>query len=1008
MLGQSKFGRGFNASFPITPTLRPTNKAHTTQARVIIEGTRDSGQYIDVTGPGLIPLINYIDRSKWFHAADLAAGLNQITLKGYDNIYHRYSDNVVYEITRHAITTAQYKRYRVLINGVDYSNKVEAFSVDSDNKFTANKAEITLTGNYLTDENIDFDHEIIIEIDDGFLNILEEQFTGKIDNKRIEIRGAEKTTVITALHKIIETLDEETALTVKGIYNGEVQKRLLADMGFNDVWAFNRYKYTGRRYFNSTKKMDVIKGVASAQCELIEFAGNSTVNMIPDEYLSYPLYEFDESQVYEISVEENKAGMFNKINVLYGEPETGTNNKKNISNLQTPATDEGTGFFTDENLKNEIIAIPKTGTIYFACWSKTVDIENIDEAFLTVHHSNTDYNINDLVNVYPLDLDADAGMAYAEIKLNKLALGSNSKLTFELKYRDTEGNEYKPQIFANIDNDSASDTMNYILNQFEALFTSEITAAEVEESFTVDDISPANNKIVYFDKSAAGSKIECSFLYKIPLASECVLDTVYLDLATVNNDKTYLKNCTIKTAGNIDISGNAHIRAVTFADPKTCYNKVKNIFVMFEVDSLSGDQKIEFKFKVYGRTLKADTIFEDFETIQSTNTNQNSVTKYGPIDGGYLLSNYLSTRKQAENIGGKLVEFFGWPLTKCKLQLPLLSELRKNITVKVISPNSGINTYYFITAINKTFDGCEAEAYKLRTTKVKRNQGVDSEYDIYSRNMADFSISLFLNSFNELNRGLEKGTVLVRHRTRTCDVKVFSGAKKYINVNVLYDLDVRKDDKVLVATGKDGAKIIIAVLEKAIDNITPNGAIDDGTDGNGDGIEDASGRALDKTKNTNASSNEMLALGVNTIYLWDEANHKRYEKTPKTFTVAIRREKDIKTEDILKRLRIYETNTEATVGPIDCSTNANYLYINGVRGKAGTRYTIEIQATAADPLYSTDRKTKMEKTLFLGIETEPVFKIQTINVLNPNMFEVVLTHPLDLDVAVDNDKFLIK
>lgn len=1045
--GFSGFGKSKNASYPIELTMRASNKSITTQSKVILEGIRANGMYISVDN-ALIPLLNYLDISKWFVAASLNVGNNAVAIKAYDNIYHRYSDGVSINVTRNAINTSQqYKNYKVLVNGVDYTNNITDLNVDTSDDLTVDKAELTLHGNYMSDVNFEHYNDVIISIDDGFLGSLEEVFRGKIENKSFDFRNAEKTTKITALHKILNALDTTNSLFVTGAYNGDVMTELFNTLGITDLWVFNRYKYSGKRYLNDIKPLDVIKDIAAVQGEIVSFDKNNQVNMIPDEYLNYPLFEFTEDEVLELSIEESNDTLFNKINVVYGEPdEKEKSGGINVSLIQDPTTDIGYGFYVDEYLKTPLTKLPKFGTVYFAVWDKiTINWDFIVDARLKLVHFNDTLNISGDIKEYVLEVIDSKKIAITEILMDNINVTVDSNLKFTVRLEDTDKKVYNPNISMDIQ-DTLLDISNQI-NAFNALFTQVTEVADVDVILNITDndpnneLSERNTNIVYVTKQSDKSnrknnenqdvKAEATnyyeFLYRIQV-DECLLSTLQFNLVDSNTIYAYLDDVEIvQDENNRELFGKKYVRAVTYSNPRTAYNRIKYVYILFK--TISNPKTISFKFKLYGRKFIDTGNYIDYDNLNAEATNAISVAKYGVIDGRYLISNYISNVKQTENLAEKLVAIYGYPVVSVKLKLPLISELRKNIMIKVTSTNSGINNYYYIHSVNKNFDGCEADCYLLRTTTLKRDQGVESEYDIYTRNMENIVLSPFMNALMDRNKGIEKGIVLTAHQDNTATVKIFGTNSKYTRINVLQGLNVKKNDKVLCALAADNTRIIIAILEKYVDNIEyeePNDLdevfVEPETD-LGDGFSSGD-------KETDADN---LTVDISTaiLNLWKfEPNTDiltPYTAVPADANVIIATSAPVEVGDLANRILIIPKDPDAETlscnmeainigktatyiidGQRITKTPCNGLILQNIDWELEQTYKVRVQAGIGWPLISIDGYYKITKDIDFEIKIEPEFKAIGVRVLNPNAYEVILSHPLAKDFVLTNQMYLIE
>lgn len=1000
MIGTSSFGKAANMTFPILPEIR-LGRTETCQSRIIIEGERDCASYIEIAGQ-LIPLINYMDSKKWFVAAILSIGNNAVYIQSYDNIYHLTSDPVSYSVIRRAIDfTNQGKKYKITANGVDYSDYIKDFSSDSDNKFVTSKADVVLIGNFMNDVNFDYDKIIVVKTNDGFLTTFEKEFEGKIETKSctINANGA-KETKLTLLNEVISGLEKKNTISIQEIYNGQVQKGLFARMDINDIWAFNRFKYTGKRNINDAKIIDIIKELAIVEGQIVDFS-DVGARLIPDEYLSYPLFEFDESAIQQISIEQSKSNLINKINVIYGTTDNSatTSSGTNTAAFDEPVTESGYAFYADESLKNEISVLPKTGNITFAAWNKNLDYDLVTDAYIELYHTNVDYKLSNLKYTYPLEIISDKKLAITSIPLGRLNLNKNSSITINVVLSDENKTSYRPNIAVSVED--VAQRINTTINSFDALFTDEQEIANIDTKLSstggegIEMLDASNANIEYISKTFDGKGTIYEFLYKIPV-DDVILSTIAFNLMDVNNDAAMIFNGSIVTESNADISGNSYIRAATYSNPKTAFNRVKAIYILFKTLSFSSNEQITLKFKVFGKKFIDSGNYIDYGTLSYAAKNQASIDKYGELDGGYLVSNYLTTPEQTETLAKKIIGFYSLPITTVKLKLPLLSELRKNIMIKVTSPSSGINNYYVINAVNKKFQDCEADSFLLRTTMIRRNQGIESEYEIYARNMRDMQLSPFFNSILS-NKGLENGIVTQAHNDGSCDCKVFGTNKKYMRIAVIPNVKTKKDDKVLIATNIDGGKIVIAILEQKVDEIPER---NDGS--------------TETNPNTSYEDNTPpVVFSVSPeIRLWTEGKSAEIGKYDsyigmKNIIVSVTANTDVDIYDFIRRVVIKKGDAIIAAKGAWEITGSYRIRINDLKLEYGTTYKIVVQASKIDPFISSDSRFHTERDTEFEFKTEPKFGIQLITVLNPNAYEVVLTHPIAKGTKLTPANFLL-
>ena len=1024
MNGYSGGGRAFNASFPIAPTLRRQPKANTTQNRIIIEGTRNSA-YVQ-TGGVMLPLINYIDYKKWFMAAALTAGANSIAVRGYDNIYHKFSGPLSIDVTRHAIdVTNQPKAYQVSINGVEYTSAALKIDVDG-NTNMVEKAVLEMSGNLLSDVNADFEKTVIIKFNDGFLDELVTVFEGRITEREFFIASGEKTTKLTALNNIIDALaDGVVSHGIQAHYLGGAQKQLLTELGYTDLWPFDRHKYTGRRNYNNYKTLELLKEMCLANGEIIDIKAADTVEFVPDEYLQYPLFEFDESEIVELEINETAGDLINKINVVYGDMESNTKTDA-VSLIDEPDTEKGFGFYADPNLKDRREKLPLNGSIYFATWNKAINYDEIEEAELLLVHTNDFYKISNLEYRYFLNNISDKKILFCEVNLTKLNLRADSQIQLSYSIIDSKNKYTEPSL--TIELETVTDETDKIYsNMFDLLFSEhkELAAVDLKlyptgagETDSNKILANENDAIVYINKNEKQEVYE--FLLQIPLEQNALLDTIDFNFApnesvpdsriTIEKlrytDAAYLKNCEIITADNAVISGNQFIRAASYIDNPTGFKIIDAIYILFKTDNLAAGEAVELKFKITGRQFINNDIFVDYQKLKCEAQDAASITKYGLKNGGYLISNFLANERQTETIAKKIVGFYASPLVKVKIKLPVISELDKNTMIKVNSPNSGIASYYFITGLVKSFEEYTAECILMRSVTFDRNRGVRSEFELEVKD-ANLSLSPFFNLFQN-TRDIEKALVLVSHQNKTCDVKAYGSNIKYKNINYLANLKPKKNDKVLIATSRANEKIIIAIMESAVDAIDKK-ELDITEEGEESG---GSGAALVTNKDREKSTTLEVDVVVDEITLWKEAegakNGESYTVALANCWVTITFSQPVPLETVAHMIEIKAKNTGKTPQIKETRFDKYKKYISYYLNCAyDTEYEVKVNGSQAAPIPSEIQGIERTNVVLYRFKTEPQFGIQMIKVLNPNVFEVVLTHPIMEGSLIRKENYLL-
>jgi hypothetical protein len=981
-----------------------TTKVLTAQSSIIIEGSRSNYNLIEVNGT-LLPYTNYIDNVYWYIGVALTVGINTISVRSFDQVLNVYSDYVTLNVTRVAITNILNKQYRIKINNVDYSNYILNVDIDDDNKLITSKAKISLKGNYINNTNFDLDKNISIEFNDGLIGF-QNVFTGKIENLFLNFANASQVTEIEALHNVIDLVDKKSNYYLKAINTGDAIKELCDKLGFTNIRAFNKYKYVGKRQLTEISPMEIINQITLSQGDILDIIDENTVNCIPDEYLSVPLFEFDESQILTLTSEISKAQLRNKINVVFNPYEnTSANNNMNESQIIDRLTDVGYNFFSDDYLETEITTIPLSGVIYFAFWNKNKDFETFEEGKLILNLSFDNAIQNRKVQLFG-SVVPDKSLVYFEIKLNKLNITTTTKLTFNVLLKFTDDQFIIPEQSLTISNANINE--NYVIDNFNNLTTDDTLLSSVDEILYPAAVSGDTSLTLTHSKIVEITSVKDSkgltvynFIYEVDV-TDAVLNSIYFNLDSEtpieapdrDNGIYYLYNVSM-TINEANLFENNKIMAVKFNTPKTSYNRVEKVYIQFKTNPLSINDYVRIKFKLFGKKFKDNGKFVDVNNLKYEYSDATSIAKYGTFDGGYLLNGYLSNVEQTQNLAKKFIAFFKNPINTVNIKLPFIQEIRKNITILITSPNSGIATYYFINSVKKSFDEVTANCIKLATVSIDKifsNNTITK--NLYIRDLQNFNLSPFLN-MKKQNSGIERGQILVRHRDGTCDVKIFSTNVKYLRIPSIAGIKPVKNDKVLIAKTIDESKIIIMIYEKEISQYQANNLTElDGTE------------PIDFESTTIDSTFDPIT--GDRIESTDTYNQLKIniDHTPKDslkFNINMQFSSMVDFTELSQRLTLKKQDGSSIYGFYITKINNMTVSIKDIIIPVATKIILTILASETNPMIFGDEK--LTSNFTYTIDEIVKFEIKEVIVRGINMYEVVLSHEVSPNLVITNDMF---
>jgi len=112
--------------------------------------------------------------------------------------------------------------------------------------------------------------------------------------------------------------------------------------------------------------------------------------------------------------------------------------------------------------------------------------------------------------------------------------------------------------------------------------------------------------------------------------------------------------------------------------------------------------------------------------------------------------------------------------------------------------------------------------------------------------------------------------------------------------------------------------------------------------------------------------------------------------------------------DFLRRVKLKDGSIVIANGNDWLIENDNTIKLISSNIDYGKKYTIFVEASDKDPIYCLDDTQSITQNFEFTFETEPKFSIQAIRVLNPNAYEVVLTHPIKKGTKLTPNNFLLK
>ena len=594
-------------------------------------------------------------------------------------------------------------------------------------------------------------------------------------------------------------------------YNGEVLEYLFKKMGFSTVFVPRGNLYTGPRSFSQAEVWsDVMKEVMFIESWQLEYIDETTVAVLPIEAQKYVDWTFQNSQVVSVSEEIDYSLMGNKMGIAYAN--TGDDLNVNYTMGENvpdwSSKPETFSFFTSDSFTYMIqpeadlrYHLSPDSVLFFAVGGgkAKIDWSKIKLAQVLLKFNNAgDKQLGGSLMRYTIDLDVFPdkciAVGYYDIRMNHLLEGV--PLYYQYYLIDDDGKvigDGKEWHMAIMDGG--------INSNFEALvwkFGVELSPVE-----KLGEIRIINGKVEHGTIFHEGDK-------------EVLVYTDVGDLAvqTIQFDLEKLEGVEIYTKDNQLINGNEYLYGVQAVRPNKPIRRAKKVMVKLEKSKSDYTAIIN----VYGRRfISARDGWEDYESIRFTMENEVSIEwrrskniSPATVNCGYILSSFISTRRQAEEKLRRMLYAREWGLRKRVLRVQGYAEMKKGQLCRLFTTLTGstYKSYAWIKEVRPTPQWNELTV--LETTPVKID---DYRTDPVYADL-DYTLADALEELTKQKDAFTYGVVQARKYRGTYKVELDDGTvEKYCLSRVK---NVNRNDRVALITTKQGSYIIIAVVEPSM------------------------------------------------------------------------------------------------------------------------------------------------------------------------------------------------
>jgi len=779
----------------------------------------------------------------------LETGLNSVELTSI-SVRGGESEPRIFTATRKDRTLDRDVLQTFIIDGIDLTDYVDSPKLSKDRDSGITEITANLTGKFFPENSswLRYNSQVEYTYSDG---LVEKSAKARIDwfKDKIGEKG-ERNVEIKATSQVKRLLEFTLTKSLTGKFNGDILQEICSQAGFKNVYTPKGNKYTGPRSVNDRKSIEIIKNIRFVDQLMMFEIDNETIMFLPDYFANFEVFTFQDDEIQIMERELDGSFILNKGRIKYIPPDEDINQNYNLEanvpdKSQDDTTPEGNSFYLTDGFDTVVTAYDPDSVIFFGAWSDKIDFNNIKQAVVKLQFNESVIGVstfNKQIDLQPYP-DRKIAVGYFDLRLYHLA--PEVPIYWDFFLEDYSGNTFgskslsengKPEWKILKLNASQTGSLSSIVTAFDVQMTDDKLLKTIDLSWEINNHNNLPNSsetvIVYSNYEAFkrldvdGWKFE--FLLEIPF-NDSVLKSLHFDLEQAKIsyiEPVVLRNCSIHTENNPEIGGHKYFFAVRVHEPNAPVKRVDKAYIKFTGEVLQGET-IAVKFNVWGRDFLSSADYEDYTKIDFEYQNDESINLIKEIseevviddgirDGGAILSSYLSSFKQSENLLKKVIDARSGILNGNiagieihTISVPPLIELTENQLIKVVSVEAGIAYYYWI--VEKTLEDYYSTIKAMKITEVEINR-INTDAKTKRKAVPDIDISLaaILDDLIPERLGILRGTVSHQKYRGVYTVRLDTG-EEITKVNTRLE-DVKSGDTVLVAQTKEGNYIIVAII----------------------------------------------------------------------------------------------------------------------------------------------------------------------------------------------------
>ena len=816
-----------------------------------IYGYRNKEDFIEVYEDAAwidLPDDCYLINGRFFYPAIVKEGANEFKFRA-KNFSTEYSSEVTHTITKIHRDLRKYRTKTILRNAEDITQYLisdPALDINRDDGII----QMTFTMMGIDAPLLTDDDTITYTVNDGLVS--KEYITPVIKIRRFFGNDGNRYQEITA-QSTNDSLPRYSPkyLSLDGSHNGDILNRICVGAGFDadKIFIPQGNKYVGPRTTANAKPFeDIMQKIMFIESWNL-FYQDDYIIILPSYANKFVSFTFQDEHIQELSETSDSSFIYNRLRLAYEPLEDDLNiNYDSEDNIpdKSEETEQESSFFKSDLFQQERTAFTPDDVLFFGCWgnvgSKTLDNgeateldwDNIKKARLTIWFNNTsttgENNTGGSLLKYPRDLDihADKRMATAYYDLRQNHLLNGVVIFYQWVVIDNDG--------VYIGDSNTADTITLtggvtaanfeqILTQFDIKLSEPQLLATIEQSWTPTDgaeegPNDLEEGVFYarYDENTDGISYE---YYLEADVDDAVIQTMVLDIENADQftgSEVHLINAEIITEDNALLNGSEYLYGIKSHQPNSPVRRADKVAFKFKSKINLGDT-IAIKFSIWGRKFINAGTWEDYQNINIDYTAESSVNdrtakgkEPATINGGAVLSGFVSSSDQAQEKLKRMVTAASQPYVVSEVLLPGTAEMQAGQLLRIFSQQAetSYDTYYYIQNVEPSGEQNRATLILARRVKVN-----ETTVEPYAPDVS-FNLSDMIKQIAPELQQFQFGTVQAQKYRGMYRIKLDSGEEvKYVISRVK---NVAADDRVAIVQSAAGSYVIIEIIRPSFTN----------------------------------------------------------------------------------------------------------------------------------------------------------------------------------------------